>query len=93
MYRKREGHQYHLINPDIPCIFEASIKGQRLHIYGCQNKKELLHEKVRFRFGGPPFQSEFICINEILFRPFKNNSPMKFQPCKCTSSGLHKAHH
>lgn len=65
--------QYHLINPNIPCILEASLKGQHFCINGCQNKKELVYEKVRFRFGGPPFQTEFTCINEILFRPFKNN--------------------
>lgn len=65
--------QYHLINPNIPCILEASIKGQHFYFSRCHNKKELVYEKVRFRFGGPRFQSEFICINEILFRPFKNN--------------------
>lgn len=63
--------QYHLMNPDIPCILEALIKGQRFS-RGSQSKKELVVGKVRFRFAGPPFQSEDICIKEILFRPLKN---------------------
>ena len=59
--------QYHLVNPDIPCILEASIKGERFSC-GRQSKKKLVAEKVTFQFAGPAIQSEDICITEILFR-------------------------
>ena len=59
--------QYYLVNPDIPCILEASIKGRRFS-YGRQSKKELVAKKVKFRFAGPAVQTEYICIAEILFR-------------------------
>ena len=59
--------QYHLLNPDVLCILEASIKGQRLDCK-FQDKRELVSEKVTFRFAGPASQSEFIYIIEILFR-------------------------
>ena len=63
--------QYHLVNPDLPCILEASIKGERFS-YGRQSKKKLVAEKVTFRFAGPAIQSEDICIAEILFRHLKS---------------------
>ena len=63
--------QYHLVNPDLPCILEASIKGERFS-YGRQSKKKLVAEKVTFRFAGPAIQSEDICIKEILFRHLKS---------------------
>ena len=63
--------QYHLVNPDLPCILEASIKGERFS-YGRQSKKKLVAEKVTFQFAGPAIQSEDICIKEILFRHLKS---------------------
>ena len=63
--------QYHLVNPDTPCILEASIKGERFSC-GRQSKKKLVTEKVTFRFAGPAIQSEDICIKEILFRHLKS---------------------
>ena len=59
--------QYHLVNPDIPCILEASIKGERFSC-GRQSKKKLVAGEVTFQFSGPAIQSEDICIAEILFR-------------------------
>ena len=64
--------QYHLLNPDVTCILEASIKGQRLD-REFQDKRELVSEKVTFRFAGPASQSKFIYIIEILFRRLQNN--------------------
>ena len=69
--------QYHLLNPDVLCILEASIKGQRLDCE-FQDKRELVSEKVTFRFAGPASQSEFIYIIEILFRRLQNNMPIEF---------------
>ena len=63
--------QYHLVNPDIPCILEASIKGERF-IFGRQSKKKLVAEKVTFQFAGPAILSEDICITKILFRHLKS---------------------
>lgn len=63
--------QYHLMNPDIPCILEASIKGPR-RIYGSQTQKELVSEKVHFRFSGQPLQRTNVCIVNILYRHLKN---------------------
>ena len=69
--------QYHLLNPDVPCILEASIKGQRLD-REFQDKRELVSEKVTFRFAGSASQSKFIYIIEILFRRLQNNMPIEF---------------
>ena len=63
--------QYHLVNPDIPCILEASIKGERFSC-GRQSKKKLVAEKVTFQFAGPAILSEDICITKILFRHLKS---------------------
>ena len=64
--------QYHLLNSDIPCILEASIKGKP-RIYSVRSRRELVFEEVTFRFAGPAFRNEDICIVEIIFRPFKDN--------------------
>ena len=69
--------QYQLLNPDVLCILEASIKGERLDCE-FQDKRELVSEKVTFRFAGSAFQSEFIYIIEILFRRLQNNMPIEF---------------
>ena len=63
--------QYHLVNPDTPCILEASIKGERFSC-GRQSKKKLVAEKVTFQFAGPAILSEDICITKILFRHLKS---------------------
>ena len=63
--------QYHLVNPDIPCILEASIKGERFSC-GRQSKKKLVAEKVTFQFADPAILSEDMCITKILFRHLKS---------------------
>ena len=68
--------QYHLLNPDVPCILVASIKGQRLDCE-FQDKRELVSEKVTLGFAGPASQSETIYIKGILFRRLQNNMPIE----------------
>ena len=64
--------QYHLLNPDVPCILEASIKGQRLDCE-FQDKRELVIDRVAFRFAGPASQRKVICIIGLLFRRYSIN--------------------
>ena len=68
--------QYHLLNPDVLCILEASIRGQR---GDCefQGKRELVSEKVTFRFARAASPSGFIYIKGILFRRLQNNMPIE----------------
>ena len=64
--------QYHLLNPNVPCILEASIKGERRDCL-LQVDRELVFEKVTFRFAGPASSRKVIYVVEILFRRLKNN--------------------
>ena len=72
--------QYYLLNPDVPCLLEALIKGPR-HGSAIKKKGDVVHGNVTFRFIDTEDNREalngsrgkFIQIAEILFRNLGNN--------------------